>query len=97
MTRSASVTPSDRSQPDANPPPLLETRGLTKHFKVGGNLSRKVLHAVDDVSIVINRTEIVALVGERAAVGKVRSPACWLGSTSRPVATSSIRDGPCSR
>jgi peptide/nickel transport system ATP-binding protein len=64
MTRSAPVARSDRSQPDANPPPLLETRGLTKHFKVGGNLSRKVLHAVDDVSFVINRTEIVALVGE---------------------------------
>jgi peptide/nickel transport system ATP-binding protein len=45
-------------------PPLLETRGLTKHFKVGGNLSRKSLHAVDDADLVINRNEIVALVGE---------------------------------
>jgi peptide/nickel transport system ATP-binding protein len=44
--------------------PLLETRGLSKHFKVGGNLSRKTLHAVDDANIVINRKEIVALVGE---------------------------------
>ena len=44
--------------------PLLETRGLTKHFKVGGNLSRKTLHAVDDVDITINAKEIVALVGE---------------------------------
>jgi peptide/nickel transport system ATP-binding protein len=44
--------------------PLLETRGLTKHFKVGGNLSRKVLHAVDDANLVINAQEIVALVGE---------------------------------
>jgi peptide/nickel transport system ATP-binding protein len=44
--------------------PLLETRGLTKHFKVGGALSRKVLHAVDDADIVINRKEIVALAGE---------------------------------
>jgi peptide/nickel transport system ATP-binding protein len=44
--------------------PLLETRGLTKHFKVGGNLSRKTLHAVDDANIVINAKEIVALVGE---------------------------------
>ncbi len=44
--------------------PLLETRGLTKHFKVGGNLSRKTLHAVDDADLVINRKEIVALVGE---------------------------------
>ncbi|HZV26479.1 MAG TPA: ABC transporter ATP-binding protein [Acidothermaceae bacterium] len=44
--------------------PLLETRGLTKHFKVGGNFSRKTLHAVDDANIVINRQEIVALAGE---------------------------------
>jgi peptide/nickel transport system ATP-binding protein len=44
--------------------PLLETRMLTRHFKVGGNLSRKTLHAVDDADIVINRQEIVALAGE---------------------------------
>jgi peptide/nickel transport system ATP-binding protein len=44
--------------------PLLETRGLTKHFKVGGSLSRKTLHAVDDADLVINGNEIVALVGE---------------------------------
>jgi peptide/nickel transport system ATP-binding protein len=44
--------------------PLLETRNLTRHFKVGGNLSRKTLHAVDDANIVINRQEIVALAGE---------------------------------
>jgi peptide/nickel transport system ATP-binding protein len=44
--------------------PLLETRGLSKHFKVGGSLSRKTLHAVDDADLVINRKEIVALVGE---------------------------------
>jgi peptide/nickel transport system ATP-binding protein len=44
--------------------PLLETRGLTKHFKIGGNLSRHTLHAVDDADLVINSNEIVALVGE---------------------------------
>jgi peptide/nickel transport system ATP-binding protein len=44
--------------------PLLETRNLTRHFKVGGNLSRKTLHAVDDANIVINRQEIIALAGE---------------------------------
>src|SRR5450432_3544113 len=44
--------------------PLLETRGMTKHFKIGGNFSRKTLHAVDDVNIVIDRQEIVALAGE---------------------------------
>ena len=44
--------------------PLLETRALTKHFKVGGNLSRSVLHAVDEADLVIYPQEIVALVGE---------------------------------
>ena len=54
------------SHDGSNPttPPLLETRGMTKHFKIGGNLSRKTLHAVDDVNIIINRQEIVALAGE---------------------------------
>jgi oligopeptide/dipeptide ABC transporter ATP-binding protein len=55
----------DTNEPTVPPlPPLLETRGLTKHFKVGGNFSRKSLHAVDDVNLVINRQEIFALAGE---------------------------------
>jgi peptide/nickel transport system ATP-binding protein len=45
-------------------PPLLEARGLTRHFKVGGALARKKLHAVDDANFVIGDHEIVALVGE---------------------------------
>ena len=44
--------------------PLLEARGLSKHFKVGGSLGRRTLHAVDDANLVINQKEIVALVGE---------------------------------
>jgi peptide/nickel transport system ATP-binding protein len=44
--------------------PLLQTRGLSKHFKIGGSLARRTLHAVDDADLVINRKEIVALVGE---------------------------------
>jgi peptide/nickel transport system ATP-binding protein len=44
--------------------PLLETRGLTRHFKVGGNLARKTLHAVDGVDLVVRSREIVAVVGE---------------------------------
>jgi peptide/nickel transport system ATP-binding protein len=43
---------------------LLEVEGLTRHFRIGGLLSRKRLHAVDDVSFTIGRGEIVALVGE---------------------------------
>ena len=45
-------------------PPLLEARGLTRHFQVGGALARKTLHAVDDANFVIGDREIVALVGE---------------------------------
>ena len=44
--------------------PLLEARGLTRHFKVGGAIARKTLHAVDDVNFHIGEREIVALVGE---------------------------------
>jgi peptide/nickel transport system ATP-binding protein len=45
-------------------PQLLETKGLTKHFKIGNALSRSTLHAVDDVSLRIGEHEIVALAGE---------------------------------
>jgi peptide/nickel transport system ATP-binding protein len=47
---------------DANP--LLSTRGLTKHFRIGGGLRRLSLHAVDDVNLEIGEREIVALAGE---------------------------------
>src|SRR5215469_17038900 len=49
---------------EASKPPLLSTQGLTRHFKIGGALSRRTLHAVDDVSIAIGEREIVALAGE---------------------------------
>ena len=44
--------------------PLLRTEGLTRHFKIGRTMSRRTLHAVDDVSLDIGEQEIVALVGE---------------------------------
>jgi oligopeptide/dipeptide ABC transporter ATP-binding protein len=44
--------------------PLLETRGLTRHFKIGNAWSRRTLHAVDDVSLAVGEREIVALAGE---------------------------------
>ena len=44
--------------------PLLETVGLAKHFRLGGLLSQRFLHAVDDVDLAIRPAEIVALVGE---------------------------------
>ncbi|MEU4191967.1 ABC transporter ATP-binding protein [Kribbella sp. NPDC026611] len=44
--------------------PLLETKQLTRHFRVGRGFSRQLLHAVDDVDLTIGRQEIVALAGE---------------------------------
>ncbi|HEX6930778.1 MAG TPA: ABC transporter ATP-binding protein [Streptosporangiaceae bacterium] len=46
--------------------PLLEARGLTKHFLVGGARfgGRAVVHAVDDVSLTLPAGGITAIVGE---------------------------------
>jgi len=51
------------SSPDSTAT-LLRTENLTRHFKIGGGLHRRTLHAVDDVSLSIGTGEIVALVGE---------------------------------
>src|SRR5690349_2070151 len=48
----------------ASAAPLLRTEGLAKHFKIGNALSRRTLHAVDDVNLAIGEHEIVALAGE---------------------------------
>ena len=42
---------------------MLEARGLTRHFRIGG-LRGHSLHAVDDLDMAIAEREIVALVGE---------------------------------
>ena len=47
-----------------NSQPLIETRGLTKHFRVGGVFSGRMLHAVDSVNLAIYPREILAIVGE---------------------------------
>jgi peptide/nickel transport system ATP-binding protein len=44
--------------------PLLRTERLSKYFKIGNSLSRRSLHAVDEVSISIGERQIVALAGE---------------------------------
>ena len=41
--------------------PIVEIRGLTRHFDLGRN---QIVHAVDDVSLDIAPREIVGLVGE---------------------------------
>src|SRR5215467_15543049 len=51
-------------QPDTLGPTLLRTDNLTRHFKIGGALSRRTLHAVDEVSLSVGSREIVALAGE---------------------------------
>ena len=52
------------AEPARPAPGLLRTEGLTKHFKIGGAMSRRTLHAVDDVGLTIGEQEIVALAGE---------------------------------
>jgi peptide/nickel transport system ATP-binding protein len=44
--------------------PLLEVDDVSRQFSLPGFWSKKMLHAVDDVSFAIGRREIVALVGE---------------------------------
>ncbi|HTH99447.1 MAG TPA: ABC transporter ATP-binding protein [Acidisoma sp.] len=44
--------------------PLLETAGLTRHFRIGGLFSQRKLHAVDDLDLAIRPREILAVVGE---------------------------------
>jgi peptide/nickel transport system ATP-binding protein len=43
---------------------LLRAVELTRHFRLGGMFSKRVLHAVDDFNLTIREREIVALVGE---------------------------------
>ena len=61
------MTTTDLPVPGEAPRPrteLLRTERLTRYFKIGGALSRRTLHAVDDVSFSIGEREIVALAGE---------------------------------
>jgi peptide/nickel transport system ATP-binding protein len=57
-------TTSENPDAMAEHEPLLKVTGLTRHFNVGGMLSRQILHAVDDYSFTIGEGEIVAVVGE---------------------------------
>src|SRR5436305_4645515 len=49
---------------DGAAPELLRTVNLTKRFRLGGFLSTRYLHGVDDINLAIHEDEIVALVGE---------------------------------
>jgi len=52
--------------PTANPPPLLETRDVVKHFAAGSRAfgTAAVVHAVDVVSLSVKPGETFAIVGE---------------------------------
>src|SRR6266566_1233268 len=56
---------------DGAAPELLRTVNLTKHFRLGGFLSTRYLHGVDDINLAIHEDEIVALVGESGRVPMV--------------------------
>jgi peptide/nickel transport system ATP-binding protein len=57
------VIPVDRTTP-ASGPPVLEARGLTKHFPVRRGARRAVVHAVEDVTLALPGGGITAVVGE---------------------------------
>ncbi len=44
--------------------PLLRVDRMSRHFNIGGLVSRRFLHAVDEVSFTVGEHEIVAIVGE---------------------------------
>jgi peptide/nickel transport system ATP-binding protein len=61
MTTTDLPVPGEAPRPRAE---LLRADHLSRYFKIGGALSRRTLHAVDDVSFSIGEREIVALAGE---------------------------------
>ena len=71
--------------------PIIEARGVSKHFRVGGMFSRRRLHALDDIDISIAEREIVALVGESGS-GK-STMARLLAMVYRPTSGSIVYEG----
>jgi peptide/nickel transport system ATP-binding protein len=68
----------DRAPPSDTGAPLLEVRGLKKHFPIkGGFMGRTVgsVKAVDDVSFTVHDGEILSLVGE-SGCGKTTAARC---------------------
>jgi peptide/nickel transport system ATP-binding protein len=51
-------------QADPGQEPLLRVDRMSRHFKIGSAVSRRTLHAVDDMSFTVGEREIVAIVGE---------------------------------
>src|SRR5687767_1462303 len=60
----AQLAPNPQPLAPSGSHPLLDVRGLTKRFPVGGLFRSLNLYALQDVSFSVNRGEVVALVGE---------------------------------
>jgi peptide/nickel transport system ATP-binding protein len=91
-----SIIPLDRAQAangTSDGLPVLEARGLTKHFPVHGHRSarRAVVHAVEDVTLALPRAGITAVVGESGS-GK-STLARLLAQLIKPTAGTVLLDG----
>ena len=73
--------------------PLLEARGLTRHFKVGGALARKTPARRRRRQLHHRRPARSSRSSARAAAARAPSPGCWPASTSRRRARSTTRAG----
>src|SRR5215469_4988508 len=80
--------------PTVSESPLLEARGLTKHFPVRGARNGRrggIVHAVDDVSLVVPAAGITAIVGESGS-GK-STLARLLAQLIKPTSGNLLLDG----
>jgi peptide/nickel transport system ATP-binding protein len=87
----AIAIPADRGGPAQ---PLLEARGLTKHFAVRGAFlpgRRSVVRAVDDVTFSIDKGEVLGIVGE-SGCGKSTTARLLIGLIE-PDAGTVVLDG----
>ncbi|MDK1472036.1 ABC transporter ATP-binding protein [Streptomyces sp. 549] len=96
LAEAAPRDPHDPHPPDASGDQevVLEARAVTKHFPVRRGLRdvlarrRRVVHAVDDVSIVLRRGSVTALVGES---GSGKSTVARLLAQLHPLTGGEIR------
>jgi peptide/nickel transport system ATP-binding protein len=79
-----------RAEP-AGGPPVLEARGLTKHFPVRRGARKGVVHAVEDVTLELPGGSITAVVGESGS-GK-STLARMLAQLIKPTAGAVLLDG----
>ena len=86
------VIPIERAERAApGHPPVLEARGLTKHFPVHGGARQAVVHAVEDVTLALPDAGITAVVGESGS-GK-STLARMLAQLIKPTAGAVLLDG----